>query len=251
MYKPDNVYRAGIILDMLAGLCQSIDDTRAGLMLSSSFSNEQKEPIHRILIRSHYIIEEIDTWEDSVPEHWKYQYHIDNNDNIDPGTEGGEKRDEWTTPYLATIYSSQITFFMVLLDFWDYILSLGISLKPMHPHPHPHPLHPKHHHHPHHHGHKGPHRRHGPGPFIQPSDLEARTRRLLEIIYSTVTACLGTVDAGGRFQPVQNAKQASGWALRIPMRSVLGCRFATEEQVRVCQGGLEFMNCNIGRECAQ
>lgn len=76
MYKPDNVYRTGIILDLVAGLCQSIDDIRAGLMLSSSFSNEQKAPIHRILISAHYIIEEIDTWEDSVPEHWKCQYHI-------------------------------------------------------------------------------------------------------------------------------------------------------------------------------
>lgn len=246
MYKPDSVYRAGITLDMIAGVCQMINDTRARLGPSSYHSTEYKMPVYGMFLRAFFIIEEIDTWEEEVPEHWKRQFDPENaldlgiNTEAEAGaeaeaeieTEGTNTRDEWTTPYLTTIYSAHITLYTVLLDLWGLFDSPHDLIYPKHP------------------NHDQYQRQHKPRqpipPVLRPPGLESRIRRLLLIICSTVTACLGTVDDDGTFHAVQNVKIASGWVLRVPMRTVLECPFATEEQIRVCRGGLGFVSRSMG-----
>lgn len=240
MYKPDNVYRAGITLDMIAGVCQIISDTRARLGPSSSPSTEYKMPVSRMFMSAYFIIEEIDTWEEKVPGHWKRQYDPDNAVGSEIKTGPDPKRtepktntrDEWTTPYLAAIYSAQITLYTVLLELWNLFDAPHDLVYPQGPN-------------------CGQYQRryepnHPISPLLRPPGLESRIRRLLHIICSTVTACLGTVDDDGAFHAVRNVKVASGWVLRVPMRTVLECPFASSEQIRACQGGLEFVTRSMG-----
>lgn len=237
MYQPDNVYRAGIILDMIARACLMINDARAGLGPSPVPSTDYKMPVYRMLMSAYDIIEEIDTWEETVPGHWKRQYDPDNTFDFEIKTEPDPKetnaRDEWTTPYLAAIYSAQIKLYTILLELWGLFDIPHYLVYPGKPEDH-----------------DSYQRRYEPlqivPPLLRPPGLESRIRRLLLIICSTVTACLGTVDDDGEFHAVRNAKVASGWVLRVPMRTVLECPFASEEQVRACQGGLGFVSRSVG-----
>lgn len=237
MYKPDNVYRAGIILDMIARVCVMISDTRAGLSPSESPSTDYKMPVYRMFMNAYFIIEEIDTWEETVPGHWRRQYDPDNAFNPDIKTEPDPRepneRDEWTTPYLAAIYSAQIKLYTVLHDLWGLFDAPHYLIYPQETDDY-----------------DQYQRRYEPlhfvPPVLRPPGLELRIRRLLHIICSTVTACLGTVDDNGEFHAVRNVKVASGWVLRVPMRTVLECPFASEEQIKACQGGLKFVSRSMG-----
>lgn len=103
MYKPDSVYRAGITLDMIAGVCQMINDTRARLGPSSSPSTEYKMPVYGMFLRAFFIIEEIDTWEEEVPEHWKRQFDPENALDLGINTEAeAEAEAEAPAPAPAT-----------------------------------------------------------------------------------------------------------------------------------------------------
>ena len=208
MYKPDNIYRAGIVTGMISELCRSIDETRS--MLSSP-SAVNKKAIYRLLTRAHSLINKMDTWHDTVPQHWKRQYQptYDTNEN---------GRDQWTTCFLATVHSAQITFYTKVLDFCDYLSRLGIYSG----------------------GHSFSKR------LVQLlAGLEDQIRNLLEMICSTISSLLGRIDANGAFQISSDTKVANGYVLRLPMRVVVDCRFSTAEQVALCSQGLGFVGSNV------
>lgn len=71
--------------------------------------------------------------------------------------------------------------------------------------------------------------------------LESRIRLLLQMVCSTVSFSLGKVDQDGKFQASSNVKLVNGYVLRLPMRTVVGSRFASKEQVRLCQGALDYV----------
>ncbi|EYE96881.1 Zn(II)2Cys6 transcription factor domain-containing protein [Aspergillus ruber CBS 135680] len=227
MYKPDNVYRAGIIMDMVAQQCYSISEMRATLSNpetpypSPSSSSPSSLPstaptytitcgiIHRLLIQAHCLIDEIDTWHEAVPNHWKVQYHdVLSNDTIHV------KRDQWTTCFLATILSTQIIFYTHLIDFCDLLTEKEIAFDHSHCFE---------------------------GPVDLFTGLESRIRLLLQMVCSTVSFSLGKVDQDGKFQASSNVKLVNGYVLRLPMRTVVGSRFASKEQVRLCQGALDYV----------
>lgn len=64
---------------------------------------------------------------------------------------------------------------------------------------------------------------------------------LLQMICSTVSFLLGKLDEDGKFQASSNAKLVNGYVLRLPMRTVLGSRFASAEQVKLCEGALDYV----------
>lgn len=227
MYKPDNIYRAGIIMDMVAQLCHSISEMRATLLnpqtsyfspSSSASSVSSTSPtytvtcgiIHRLLVQAHCLIDEIDTWHEAVPNHWKVQYH----DLLTSNTNAHIKRDGWTTCFLATILSTQITFYTHLIDFCDLLTAKGISFDHAHCFE---------------------------GPVDLFTGLEGRIQVLLQMICSTVSFSLGQPDEDGKFRASSNAKLVNGYVLRLPMRTVVGCRFASTEQVGLCQGASDFV----------
>ena len=211
MYKPDNIYRAGIVTSMISELCRSMNETRSMLSSVQSPSAISEKLIYRLLSRARCLIDEIDTWHDAVPQHWKRQYQpvYGKNDN---------ERDQWTTCFLATVHSAQITFYTQILEFCDHLAHLGISLDG-------HPYSKK---------------------QVQPlTGLEGRIQNLLEMICSTVAFLLGRIDENGNFRASSDTKVANGYVLRSPMRIVVGCRFSTAEQVDLCSRGLEFVGFTV------
>ena len=192
---------------MISELCRSIDETRS--MLSSP-SAVNKKAIYRLLTRAHSLINKMDTWHDTVPQHWKRQYQptYDTNEN---------GRDQWTTCFLATVHSAQITFYTQLLEFCDYLAHLGISLD----------------------GYPFSKR-----PVQLLTGLEDRIRNLLEMICSTVVSLLGRIDVNGDFQMSSDTKVANGYVLRLPMRVVVDCPFSIADQVALCSQGLGFVGSN-------
>lgn len=209
---------------MISQLCRSISETRSSVEAGSlrNGRNTDRHLIRRILIRARYIIGEIDTWHDTVPQHWKEQYQ-----------DHDKSRDEWTTTFLSTIHSAQITFYTHLLEFLDHLSFMDTST----------PTSSSSSSHNtttntinHNHNHNPP----PPSP-INRTDLTNRLQTLLRMICSTVTSSLGHLDETGTFQPSSNAKLGTGYVLRVPMRVVVGCQFASERQVGLCVDGLGFL----------
>lgn len=227
MYKPDNIYRAGIIIDMVAQQCYSISEMRATLSNPQTpYPSPSSSPpssvlstvptytitcgiIHRLLSQAHCLIDEIDTWHEAVPNHWKVQYH-----DLLTNDATGVKRDEWTTCFLATILSTQVIFYTHLIDFCDLLTEKEISFD---------------------------HNHCFEGPIDLFTGLEGRIQVLLQMICSTVSFLLGKLDEDGKFQASSNAKLVNGYVLRLPMRTVLGSRFASAEQLKLCEGALDYV----------
>lgn len=61
------------------------------------------------------------------------------------------------------------------------------------------------------------------------------------MICSTVSFSLGKLDEDGTFQASSNAKLVNGYVLRLPMWTVVGSRFANEEQIALCHGALDYV----------
>lgn len=215
-------------MDMVAQQCHAISEMRATLSNSqtpypsptSSFSSSSVPSaattytttcgiIHRLLIQAHCLIDEIDIWHEAVPNHWKVQYH----DVLTDGTTG-VKRDQWTTCFLATILSTQIIFYTHLIDFCDLLTEKEIAFDHAHCFE---------------------------GPVDLFTGLESRIKLLLQMICSTVSFSLGKVNEDGKFQAASDAKLVNGYVLRLPMRTVVGSRFASKEQVGLCQGALDYV----------
>ncbi|KAI9932369.1 hypothetical protein MW887_009882 [Aspergillus wentii] len=206
MYQPDIIYRAGIVTGMISDLCRSMGEIR-NILNHGPINQNGKDSVSRLLEQAHYFIDEIDTWHEAIPGHWKRQYQPTETEAIPA------QRDQWTTCYLATIYSAQIIFYMQISEFCQHLNTLGISLGQLYIDDDP------------------------IEPFL---DLGTRISNLIEMICSTVASTLGTITAYRKFQPSPDTKLANGYILRGPMRVVVSCRFSTPEQVFLCQQGLHF-----------
>jgi len=213
-------------MDMVAQQCHSISEMRSTLSnpqtpYPSPSSSPSSVPsmvptynitcgiIHRLLIQAHCLIDEINTWHEAVPNHWKLQYHdLLINDTT------GVKQDQWTTCFLATILSTQIIFYTQLIDFCDLLTQKEISFD---------------------------HNHCFEGPVDLFTGLEGRIQVLLQMICSTVSFLLGKLDEDGKFEASSNAKLVNGYVLRLPMRTVVGSRFASAEQVEFCEAALDYV----------
>lgn len=61
------------------------------------------------------------------------------------------------------------------------------------------------------------------------------------MICSTVSFSLGRLHEDGKFQASSNSKLVNGYVLRLPMRTVVGSRFASGGQVALCHGALDHV----------
>ncbi|RAH85439.1 hypothetical protein BO86DRAFT_445888 [Aspergillus japonicus CBS 114.51] len=239
IYEPDFIYRSGIITGKISEFCNSVQRTRETLGLSL----KPAKSLRSILWRALCILDEIDTWNERIPGHWKRQCLASNPDD-GPPEEPQTPRNPWTTCFLAVVQATQIVFYLQVIACCDALDDLEDTSTPE----------------------ASPHSpRHDPygsdddssdeGPHSPTSlyeiDLEGRIEDLTDSICFTVTTALGRInEATGAFQLHPHSKLGNSSTLLWPMWLVVNSSFSTAEQVSLCRKGLECIGSTMGYRLA-
>jgi hypothetical protein len=158
----------------------------------------------------HEVLAEIDTWEEEISAHWKPA-------NLRQ-TMPTPSRDQFIACVLALFRSSQVTFYLNILEFRE---SLNSTEPPTH------------------------NQTNGAMEF-----LEEHTKCLLADICSSISSALGEISAKGSFEPVDNCRPAVGYLLLWPMWIVANCWLSTIAQISYCRMALELCRISHGYRLA-
>ncbi|PYH48533.1 Zn(II)2Cys6 transcription factor [Aspergillus saccharolyticus JOP 1030-1] len=237
IYEPDFVYRSGIITGKISEFCQSAQRTRASLRHDAKLIKS----LHSILWRAHCILDEIDTWNERIPSHWRRQY-LDSSPQDSPFRAQQNPCDRWSTCFLAVVQATQIVFYVQVIaccDKLDDLKEMLIDVPPCRFKRDPDSEDES--------SDEGPH---GHAPFYD-IDFEGRIEDLTDLICSTINSNLGQINpVTGAFQLHSHSKLANSSTLLWPMWLVSTSPYSTDEQVSLCQKGLQCIGTTMGYRLA-
>ncbi|KAJ9218542.1 transcriptional regulator family: Fungal Specific TF [Paecilomyces variotii] len=222
-YNPDIVYLAGTIAGKISDFHNAASETRQ--ILCSAIPNP--EPAEKLFCalfkKAHSLFEDIDVWHKGIPRHWRCQYEAPAAENNTPATPENATRDPWTRCFLASSHAAQISFYSHVIKCYDDFRSFGLTLA-------------------------DPIFRNIPVELF--NNLDGRIRYLTDLVCSTVTTALGSIDKHGYFRLLPHSKVANGYTLLWPMWVVANCEFSTAEQASLCQQGLQCVGTAMGCKLA-
>ncbi|KAJ5627239.1 hypothetical protein N7528_004666 [Penicillium herquei] len=165
-----------------------------------------------MLIQAFDLINKIDIWENSIPPHWRKQYH---NENI-PGAVS-TLADPWTTTFLAVTHSAQILFYQHVIALCDEMIMREPTMET----------------------------------HIQLRKTAAdRINAPLEVVCFAVASSIGELDTNGQFHARPTAQFGNNNTLVWPMWLALTCPFSTPRQKALCQRGLDYIGNTLGHKLA-
>lgn len=208
MDKPDTVYLAGIITSRISKFCESTHAMRQSTLLCNSGTNEALEvQISSLFDDAAGILHLIEYWNSSIPRHWKQQTMSSTSpDHLMATSVSQSTHDRWTTCFLAVFYSSQIYWYLEIMNF--IILSDQFNALV---------------------------RTHLSDVLTSPS---AHIHELIDRICYTVTRTLGSVGEKGEFNLLKESKLASGYTMTWPLWMVINCGFAAPSEAELCRKAL-------------
>ncbi|RAK95286.1 Zn(II)2Cys6 transcription factor [Aspergillus ibericus CBS 121593] len=219
-YSPDYVLRSGIITSMISEFCQSVNEFR--ISGQDQMPSIRARMLHSLLARAYFILEQINIWDEAVPQHWKRQFSVPTTDRANQA-EQAASRDPWTPCFLAVVQAAQIFFFLHVLECSEEFLCVDFALD-------------------------DEHIENLPAETL--NGLDDRIKGLIEVICNTVTYTLGHVTPDGEFQLHPSSKLANGYTLLWPMWVVVNCRLATAEQLTLCRRALGCVGTTMGYRLA-
>ncbi|PYI07727.1 hypothetical protein BO78DRAFT_365988 [Aspergillus sclerotiicarbonarius CBS 121057] len=219
-YSPDYVLRSGIITSMISEFCWSVSEFRK--TGQNQMPKTRARMLHSLLGRAYFIMEQINIWDEAVPQHWKRQFSVPTMDRGNQA-EQAASRDPWTPCFLAVVQAAQVFFLLHVLECSDEFLSVELAIDDDHIES---------------------------LPAETLTGLDNRIRGLVEAICNTVTYTLGHIMPNGEFQLHPSSKLANGYTLLWPMWVVVNCRLATAEQLTLCRRALECVGSTMGYRLA-
>ncbi|BCS03205.1 Zn(II)2Cys6 transcription factor [Aspergillus luchuensis] len=219
-YNPDYVLRSGIITSMISEFCQGASEFRR---------TEHNYPptararlLHSILGRAYFIMEQINIWDEAVPQHWKRQFAVPGMGQVNHA-EQAASRDPWTPCFLAVVQAAQILYLVHVFECWEKFVPFASAINDEHIEDFP---------------------------VETFSGIDDRIRSLIEVICDTVTYTLGHVTPNHEFQLHPNSKLANGYTLLWPMWVVVNSGLATADQLTLCRLALECVGSTMGYRLA-
>lgn len=218
MDNPDTVCLAGIITSQISDFCRSVTETREDIKASPS-NNDCNTILESIgfgslLKPASTIVHDIKYWKERTPPHWLRQFTPPPTPTSDSAIPPSQ--DPWTTCFLAVFYSSQIYFYLTVMDLCieSPLFSAGFHNSLI--------------------------------PDGSTASVAGRVQNLVSLICTAVQHTLGQVGEDGSFALYEKSTLATGRTLSRPLWIVLRCGFATPQQMDMCRQALDCIGSTMG-----